>query len=561
MRSLSSALAGAFVLAVAGCAQLSLAPPLTAPAKGGAAWSEVTSRHFVVHTDLDARSAQGLAEQLERIDAAFEDLLAKPADELERIDVVAFARRVDYLEIAKQRGLPNSSAFFTPRTHDLEPSPTVVLSGDFDQAKRTTLQHELTHRFVRLQLLDPPTWLNEGLAEYNSTLALHDGRAWFGAMPPKDEMLFRPGGRIPVGRDATLRWLTIDQLPTVKSLLEATPDTFYERIEDDPNPQHPLSYQGAWLLVHMLKSLQLPYHARFDQLMALLSAGVHRDAAFAQAFAGVSIDELERQYRRHAVELSAPSSNGDHWTLFASTVYTPREAGPVHAAVPMSEAQVHLTFLQLRAWQPPYHDAANADLMAAQIEAPHDREVLYWRALFALRGGAPEQAEGLLRAALADLPSDGLEVSPREPRYRFALIVARLAQLQKGGHKPSPADLEPLNDDFHQLERVASSATELDQVARVQMDHPELGIPFAMRAVQADPTCFYCFDTLAQLHAARGKFAQAAQAEERALSLVPEYERMPGGKARLDEFRRSAVSPPPSTPPPSSAPTTTRPQS
>lgn len=534
-------------------------PPLLTPANGGRAWSEVTSRHFVVRTDLDPSSAQALGEELERIEGAFEDLVVKPADELDPINVVAFLRREDYLEIARQNGLPQSDAFFSPDTHDIESAQTVVLSGGFNQAKRAVLQHELTHRFLHLISSDVPIWLNEGLAEYNSTLALHDGRAWFGMIPRDFEGLFSPGGRIPVGRGATLRWLSIDQLPTVKSLLATTPDTFYERTENDPNPQHPLSYPAAWLLVHTLESPKLPYRARFERMIDLLSRGVAGDAAFAQAFAGVSIDELEQQYRRHAVELTAPSSGGDHWTWFVSTVYAPREAGRVHAPVPLSDEQVHLTFLQLRTWEPPYRDAANAELVSAQVEAPHDPDVLYWRALFALNAGAPEAAEPLLLEALAGLPHDEGEVSPREPRCLMALIKTRLAQLHKSGAVLSPELLAPLQNDIDRLARIARSALELDQVARFRLvqHQPDLGMPFEMRAVQTDPTCFQCFDGLALLSAMRGKFAQAAQAEERAFSLLPEHVHMHGLQERLDLFRRYAVSPPPTNASPSD--TTTSP--
>ena len=55
---------------VAGCAHSLLVAPLTPPAKGGAEWTEVTSPHFVVRTDLSPGKATGLCDELERIDAA-----------------------------------------------------------------------------------------------------------------------------------------------------------------------------------------------------------------------------------------------------------------------------------------------------------------------------------------------------------------------------------------------------------------------------------------------------------------------------------------------------------
>ncbi len=63
-------------LLVAGCAELSLAPPLTSPKDGGAAWTEVSSRHFIVRSDLGPARARELCTALEQIEGAFEDLIS-----------------------------------------------------------------------------------------------------------------------------------------------------------------------------------------------------------------------------------------------------------------------------------------------------------------------------------------------------------------------------------------------------------------------------------------------------------------------------------------------------
>ncbi|HEX4459761.1 MAG TPA: hypothetical protein VIA18_17405, partial [Polyangia bacterium] len=112
----------AATLLVAGCAQLSIAPPLMTPKNGGPRWFEVTSAHFVVHSALGAAAASDLALQLEQIQGAFEDLISTPDfDANDRIEVVDFARRADYVEIAKQFGQPGSAAYFTQGLYDVEP--------------------------------------------------------------------------------------------------------------------------------------------------------------------------------------------------------------------------------------------------------------------------------------------------------------------------------------------------------------------------------------------------------------------------------------------------------
>src|SRR3954454_18808046 len=56
-------LAGALGLASSGCG----ASMPTCPAKGGAPWHEVTSRHFVVQTDLREAEARAMGDDLERL--------------------------------------------------------------------------------------------------------------------------------------------------------------------------------------------------------------------------------------------------------------------------------------------------------------------------------------------------------------------------------------------------------------------------------------------------------------------------------------------------------------
>lgn len=542
-------------LLVAGCAQLSLAPPLTSPKSGGAAWFEASSRNFIVRTDLGASHARELCDELEKIVGAFEDLIAAPdVTPHDRILVVDFARKQDYVEIAKQHGLPNSAGFFAHYSHDIEPLPAIVFSGELDNGTRTILQHELTHRFMALQLHDPPIWLTEGLAEYDSTMLLRNDLAWFGIMPLHYGQLFTPNGHLAVGRGATLRWLTIDDLPTVKSLLVATQNTFLDRVQDDPKPKHPLSYPGAWLLVHMLKSPQLPYRVRFDRFLQLLSSGVNRHAAFSQAFAGVTIEELEQQYRKYATQMTVTATrDGDRWLTLVRTAYQPRAAAKVSDERPLSDARVHLLFLQLRSWAAPYREQARRELLAAQYSAPADPEVTYWNALLALADGKNlEDAERELRQAMqGELREDS--------RYRFALYNLREGILLHGRpqEQVTPEEWATLDDDAGELAKVAHTATEINNVGwfYALRQQPEVGLPFAMRAVEMEPDCAPCLDTLARLYAQRGQLAAAVQAQERAYSLVPEWANPSKYKQKLDAYRQALAKSAPSPDEPRASPT------
>jgi hypothetical protein len=111
-------LTASLVLATLGCATL---PPC--PAKGGPAWTEVTTRHFAIRTDLDADDAGELARQLEETRAALMTLAwPNAADPPGRWDVVAFASQRELSPfVADQVGGYWRSAPPFP--------PTIVLGG------------------------------------------------------------------------------------------------------------------------------------------------------------------------------------------------------------------------------------------------------------------------------------------------------------------------------------------------------------------------------------------------------------------------------------------------
>jgi len=53
---------------------------------------------------------------------------------------------------------------------DVEHTPTMLVFGTLSPFGRTLFAHELAHRFNRVSLGAMPVWLNEGLAEYYSTI-------------------------------------------------------------------------------------------------------------------------------------------------------------------------------------------------------------------------------------------------------------------------------------------------------------------------------------------------------------------------------------------------------
>ena len=110
-------------------------------------WIELSSKHFVLDTDVDAAEAGSTLAEFEGIHSAIEDV-AFPSDVEARtpIRVVLFAREKDYRPLAPK----DTAGYFMPQLpNDLDGVPTMVMWGGLVEATRTTFQHELTHLFVR----------------------------------------------------------------------------------------------------------------------------------------------------------------------------------------------------------------------------------------------------------------------------------------------------------------------------------------------------------------------------------------------------------------------------
>ena len=113
------------------------------PAQGGPAWSELTTDHFVVASDLRRADAALIARELESVRAWVIAALFEEAPDIPgRVRVVAFRSAAEFDEFAP----PGLRAYFT-RSGIAE--PVIVMPGALGPELRLVLAHELTHQVAR----------------------------------------------------------------------------------------------------------------------------------------------------------------------------------------------------------------------------------------------------------------------------------------------------------------------------------------------------------------------------------------------------------------------------
>lgn len=130
-----------------------------------------------------------------------------------------------------------------------------------------------------------------------------------------------------------------------------------------------------------------------------------------------------------------------------------------------------------------------------------------------------------------------LELEPEAER----ILLAKLDWLM--GSKEEAAWNEA-GQIAERLSKVATHSDSLNAVAwyHAQRSDPDRGVPFAMRAIQLDPGCWTCFDTLAVFAHLDGQDRDAVALQLRAINLIPDF-RAPPPRVfeRLQTYQRAAA--------------------
>ncbi len=507
------------ICAASGCSSYGVRPH--SPAQGGPAWVEVSSAHFRVITDLSSADAQGVAREFENeLEAVDQVEFEHPRTATEPTTVVVFSSASDFHAF-----VPNlvDGEFRRSLPGDLEPARYVLLHGAVTADTRVTCMHEMTHDLFERNFGPAPPWLNEGWAQYYSTIDVGPDKLRVGGALP--HLTFTFGGAPFHGRSTDGSYMLampVDQVPPPSQLLAMDRKTFYafskeQDVEGEGHLKGIAVYMGAWALVHMMHDGPESYRVRYKRFLEKV-----RDSqvqpAWDSAFAGVSPADFDRDFRTY---LSAREV-----TLYE---YPRQHADTQELATTnrvMSDAEVRILWSRLSPKGGPAEVAAQQDLDAAVREAPDSPDGYYYRGLFSLHHQQLANAETDLVKAV--------QLAPTDPRYLTGVVELRLKQaLQKknGSAGPIKEALEP-------LAAVATSAVQFRVVALIynQLGQHEKALPFAQHATALAPIDSDCLDVEAQVLSSLGRNHEALQSQRAAVAFLPEGAAAPGILKRLKTY-------------------------
>ncbi|HEY2589428.1 MAG TPA: DUF1570 domain-containing protein [Tepidisphaeraceae bacterium] len=270
-----------------------LVTALLAPALRAADVRQFNTRHYLVHTDLDAALCADLAQRLDAMYDEYDQRLSifRGHGHIPRLEVYLFRTQQEYLTFTQGK-MQNSGGMFLPSQNLL-----AAFLGDQgrDQLRRT-LQHEAFHQFaynaIAIQL---PVWLNEGLAQFFEEGLWNGDGFLLGEVPPR-----------------RLRQLQLDvstgRLLDFEALLHMRNDVWARRLAAS-RADGVTQYNQSWAMVHFLvmgknAAGEYAYRSRLLEMLRLVHTGKSTDEAFSAAF-GTNVEGFRKRFVEYATNLRA----------------------------------------------------------------------------------------------------------------------------------------------------------------------------------------------------------------------------------------------------------------
>ncbi len=481
------------------------------PVHSGEPWVELKSKHFRVVSDIGEEEASRVISSFEETYSLLSEVVfgfaAAPSF---TTDAVIFAHHEDLNEfVAEGFG----GVYIPSLPNDIEPSPTVLASGTLSPFARLLFTHELTHRFNHVALGPTPTWLDEGLADYYSTLRADKSAPVVGEIDPR--YMCTPDG---LGDLTCYQYekLAGNRLPSASELVALDRDGFYgtEALERgaatwEQKQKRSKNYSVAWLLVHMLMNGEQLYANRFRSTLAGPPSS-DKGAALAQIVEGVPAGELDRDLHAY-LQKSIP------WRQHHAGLPEPPKQLERR---PLRDAEVLIWWARLDSFSGKFAKRARDRLDAARTPAPGgessaDAAAWFWRGRYSLLNNNVADAEQHYKHAL--------ELDPNNPEYLYGLLDLYWSS-RRGMTWLEAAHSTPVEQTIEQLSRTARSPRQLNAVTAHQLLSND--VPAALQtsreACRRGPDCWPCFHNYAAALFASGAASEAADTELLALNRLSE---------------------------------------
>jgi tetratricopeptide (TPR) repeat protein len=440
---------------------LCLAAPVD-PVTAAPEWTYSASDHFEVYTTGGDKRARDALQYFEGVRAFFSDYAKLSPATTAPVRLVVFSSDKEF---APYRPHAGSVAFYASG-----PDRDSIVMRSLDARAYPVVVHEYVHLAIRYSGDRYPLWLNEGLAEFFSTLSAEG-----------DKMSI---GKVPIGRQRVAANASLLSLEQIFAVDQRSPD--YNK-----QSHAGLFYSESWALTHMLLRDER-YAPQSSRALTLIAGGTASGKA------------LESVYGKPLASIFNDLRSYIQRGLYAYTrvSYTPPKPADTHPTRPVSAFEGRLVLATVLATRPDASEA-RAAFEALARENPNDLGLVESRAYLALRHrNYADAAKDFARAVELDSRNGAL--------YRDYAIVVGPSDLRKAEDLLAKA-LFFVPGDLEARLRMA------DVLTREHKPDQALGILAVVRRVPAE-SAFRLFELVAianlqanHLEEARSAAMQARQ--------------------------------------------------
>jgi Flp pilus assembly protein TadD len=473
MRSATSFAALAF-LVVGVC----LASPMTTAL---ARWTGQATAHFALLTaSSQGEGGRELLERLERTRLFFEKM-GWPSHDLQRpLQILAFNSEKDF-----DTYRPISAAFaFYQRTHDGD----FVLMRSLEPEHYSIVVHEYTHFIVEHSGLRLPIWLNEGLADFYSTMESRDAQTIVGAPPP--------------GREATLRHSEWMDWPDLVAVDQHSP--YYRELD-----KMRLFYAQSWAMAHVL-ALDEAYKSKFRSFLTNISTG-----------SAAAADPWTATYNQTLQYVGAQTQQSFKENKLQSEVLDldirPGVLQSAEVADPAKQCEFALA--AVLAANPNTQEEAKARFEALAARYPEDARPAASLGILLATAGKQTGAEQAFEVAVKD--------GSQDPEILFRLAHLKLTHNDADGAVELLKRAVAIDPNYYNgLLQLGFAAAKGGQFELAAQTLARITAPKPEHAFQVSYTLAYCLSELNQAQKARAaaeqarKLANSAQDKQQATELL-----------------------------------------
>lgn len=252
---------------------------LIAKALNGPNWARVheyKTPNYHVFSDIGKKTCADAARVLEDAFRAFNvNLKWTKGRKTKRFRVYLFSGQAGYLAFCKNlTGVSptRSAGLFSPRLKHL-----LVWNLPNRELMMRTVRHEAFHQYLDRLMVEPPSWFNEGLAEYYETAGYRMGRWQTGLVRSDHLRWLGPGGK---------------HLMPLKKFLHLRPRDFYGK-------HAPRNYAQAWAFMHFLRLGPGENKKLFNTLFEKLQEPRPTSRILDEILTSGKLQELESSFRKY----------------------------------------------------------------------------------------------------------------------------------------------------------------------------------------------------------------------------------------------------------------------